>query len=114
MGVNLGTLGAMAKGEAEYNADLATAAAENLVAIASINQALNWPEGTDDGSIAGTRASPAIWQDPSDFEAKWDALAAPATALVAAAGQGQAAIGPALGPVGQVCGACHDTYRSPR
>ena len=39
---NLGMLGAMAKGETEYNADAAKAAAGNLAALAQLNQSAYW------------------------------------------------------------------------
>lgn len=110
---NLGVLGAMAKGEAEYDVDIASAAAGNIVAVTEINQALNWPEGTDMMSLDGTRAEPALWENFGDFQSKWEALGQPAEAMIAAAASGQEAIGPALGELGGACKNCHDEYRAP-
>ena len=44
---NLGLLGAMAKGEAEYDAKLATAAANNLLATTNMDNSAMWPPGSD-------------------------------------------------------------------
>lgn len=116
-GHNLAVLGAMAKGEVEYNADAATAAANNMVALTTMNQSSYWPAGTSSDDLPDqSRALPAIWEDGGFAKAVEinTAMAAAATQLAAVAGDGQAAIGPALGAVGQQCGACHDDFRKPR
>ncbi|WP_425091378.1 c-type cytochrome [Tropicimonas sp. S265A] len=111
---NVGVLGGMARGNAEYDAAQAQVAAENIQAIAALNQAAFWPEGSDSMSIDGTRAMPVIWDNFDDFASKWQAVAAAAEGLPAAVGAGVAGIGPALGPIGGTCKDCHDTYRAPR
>ena len=61
---NLGILGAMAKGEMEYNADLAKASADNLLAVATMNAGAMWPQGSDmaaAGNEGKTWAKPEIW-----------------------------------------------------
>ena len=60
---NLGTLGAMARGTIDYNAEAAEAAAGNLVKLSSMNQMAMWPAGSDMGSLEGTKALPALWED---------------------------------------------------
>jgi cytochrome c556 len=72
-----------------------------------------WPAGSDNMSIEGTRAEPAIWDNFDDFLSKWDGLGAAAKEMQVAAGTGPEAIGPALGKVGGACKACHDDYRAP-
>lgn len=111
---NLGLLGAMAKGEAEYSADDAQAAANNLVALTQLSQVGYWTPGTDSGTLDDTRALPGLWADFPGVIAEAQKLNAAAVALAAVAGDGQAAIGPALGPVGATCGSCHKAYRKPR
>ncbi len=115
-GFNIGILGAMAKGEAEYDAEAASAAAGNLVALASIiaNSPGYWPEGSDSDSIEGTRALPAIWEDMAGVGAKAGAFAEAATAMDAVAGNGLEALQGAIGPLGGSCGGCHETYQKPR
>jgi cytochrome c556 len=78
MGLNLGVLVGMARGEAEYDADRAQAAANNLVALSAIDQSFHWPEGTDNMSLVGTRALPEIWENLPDFQEKYMAFGAAA------------------------------------
>lgn len=111
--LNLGVLGGMARGNVPYDAELAQAAADNLVAVASLNQAPMWPEGSDSMSIDGTRAMPSIWENNADFLAKWGDVATAAAGLAAVAGDGQGALGPALGPLGATCKSCHEAHRAP-
>ena len=114
MALNLGILGGMAKGQIDYSAEAAQAAADNLVAVSSIHQAALWPEGTDNMSIDGTRAQPVIWENIDDVMAQWGAFGEAALAMQAAAGTGKDAIGPNMGKLGGSCKGCHDTYRAPQ
>ena len=110
---NLGILGAMAKGEVEYNADAAMAAASNMQTLsASINQMSYWAPGTSNAELGEeTTALPAIWESGSNAQAIGMKLAEASANLAAVAGDGQEALGPALGPVGGACGECHKAYR---
>ena len=110
---NLGILGAMAKGEAEYNAEAAVLAANNIVLAASIHQPQAWAPGSDSDAVKGSRALPAIWQNFPDVGAKSAELLAAAEAMKAAAGDGQQALGGAMGRLGGACSACHKAYRAP-
>lgn len=113
---NLGILGDMAKGEAEYNADLAQAAADNLAALATFNQMSYWVPGTSNAELGDeTRALPAGF-DPANLEdviAKSTAMAEAALAMKEAAGSLEG-IQASIGGVGEACGACHKAYRAPR
>lgn len=111
-GFNLGKLGAMAKQEMEYDAGVAATAAANLDAMAHLDQAGYWVEGSDNFALdEGTRALPAIWEKPEDFQAKIAALAEATSAMKDAAGTDLAALQGAMGPLGQACGGCHKPYR---
>jgi len=112
MGLNIGVLVAMARGEADYDADRAQAAADNLVTLSSIDQSFHWPEGSDNMTLVGTRALPEIWDNLPDMLDKWGAFGAAADGLAAAAGEGLDPMRAALGPVGNSCSACHDDYRA--
>ncbi|MEL6617480.1 MAG: cytochrome c [Pseudomonadota bacterium] len=114
MAYNLGVLGGMAKGEIDYDQATAQAAADNLVAVSSLNQMVHWPAGTDNVARQDTRALPKIWDNLDDVVAKWNAFGTAATGMQAAAGDGAQAIGGAIGAVGGTCKACHDAYRGPR
>lgn len=107
---NLGTLGGMAQDKIPYDAAAATAAANNLAAMANMDQTGYWIEGSD-SSVEGSRAKPEIWTNADDFTEKTAALATASTALAAVAGDDLDALKGAFGPVGGACGACHKAYR---
>lgn len=108
---NLTILGNMARGNTEYDAEAAGAAASNIVALTQLSQAGYWDQGTDAESIEGTRASPDLWQNFPDVIEKAQAVSAAAVALEAAAGDGAEALGAAVGALGGACTACHRSYR---
>lgn len=110
---NIGILGGMARGNIEYDADLASIAASNLAALTKLNQATYWQPGTDSDVIMETRALPAIWENLPDVMEKVQTLSAAADNLAAAAGDGLDAVRANIGPVGQACGACHEAYQMP-
>lgn len=109
---NIGVLAGMAQGNADYDAETARRAADNLFHLASIDQSHYWLPGTAQGEIEGTAALPAIWENMADFEARHAALLEAVTALQSAAGTDLAALQGALGAVGQACSGCHQTYRA--
>ena len=111
---NLGALGAMAKGNVEYNAEAASAAANNLALLVQLDQSALWPQGTDSESISGTRALPALWANFPDVMAKGKAMADAVTAMQAAAGTDLASLQGAMGALGGSCSACHKAYRAPK
>jgi len=105
-------LGGMARGNIPYDAATAQAAADNLVALTELEARFSWPAGTDNQSMEGTRAKPEIWENFDDVVSKAVALNAAAVNLASVASDGQEALGPAIGQVGQACNACHDAYRA--
>lgn len=111
MAVNLGVLGGMARGNMDYDADAAQIAANNLVTLSEIDQSFHWPEGTDNFALEGTRALPAIWENPEGFAEDYAAFGAAAEGLAAVAGNGLEAVQAAMGSIGGTCGACHDDFR---
>ena len=110
---NLGQLGAMAKGQVEYDADAAMKAAGNLALLVQLDQSTLWPEGTDNFAMDGTRALPDIWQNFPDVMAKGAALGEAVTAMQGAAGTDLASLQAAMGGLGGACSACHKAYRAP-
>ena len=111
---NLGTLGAMAKGEMEYDAEAASAAASNLASLASLSQRGYWTPGTSSDDLPGeSRALPAIWEPGSTAGEIGASFAEAAAALAAVAGDGKDAMAAAMGAVGKGCGDCHKAYRAP-
>ncbi|EKE43590.1 cytochrome c-554 [Oceaniovalibus guishaninsula JLT2003] len=110
---NLGQIGAMAKGEIPYDADQAAIAAARLQALAGMDETGYWPDGTSSEDLEESRALPVLFSERERFEDLRMDLAAAAEQMAAVAGDGQAALAPALGAVGKACGACHETYRVP-
>ena len=111
---NIGTLGAMAKGEAEYDADAASAAANNLATVATLSQRGYWMPGTSSDDLPDeSRALPAIWESGSKAGEIGASFAEAAAALAAVAGDGKDAMAAAMGPVGKGCRDCHESYRKP-
>jgi cytochrome c556 len=112
IGYNIGILGAVAKGEMEYDAAMVASAAANLQALAKLDGATLWVAGTEQGATAGSRAKPEIWSDSAGFAAKFDDLAMASAALIGAADA--AAVGAGMGDLGGTCKACHESYRGPK
>ena len=108
---SLSTLGNMARGNMEYDAEIAQAAADRLVALSDIPQEAYWPEGTSSEEIDSSRALPAIWEDKDDFLGHFDELHEASVSMAEVAGDGQQALGEQMRNLGQVCGACHEEYR---
>lgn len=112
MAFELGPIGAMAKGEMDYDAEVAAAYAGNLAALASMDWTAYMVEGSDNGSMEGTRLLPAALSDMDGFFKAQNDLATAAAALAESAGNGVEALQAGLGPVGGACGACHKAYRA--
>ncbi len=113
IGYHTGILGAMAKGETEYNAEEAKAAASNLHAAAMLNTSTMWIEGTEQGTAKDTRAKAEIWTDAAGFAEKFAALEKASAAMIDAAGTDVDSLKAGMGAIGGACKACHETYRGP-
>ncbi|MCF7698518.1 c-type cytochrome [Loktanella sp. M215] len=108
---NIATLGGMAQDKMPYDAEAAGRAATNLAALASIDQTGYWVEGTDAGTIEGTKAKAEIWSNMADFEEHEQTLATATAALAEVAGTDLDSLKAAFGDVGKACGSCHEDYR---
>lgn len=109
---NAGPLFAMAKGDMDFDAGTAQAAADNLVALTGMNMMRYWPEGTSNADIEGTRALPAIWEPGSEAQKHMQDLHQAAMTLAENAGTLEG-VQSNIGAVGGACGACHKAYRAP-
>ncbi len=108
---NLGQLGAMAKGDVEFDAKVAAAAANNLLAAATMDQSAMWPQGSDSTAMKGkSNAKAEIWTTYPAVAEKGKALTEAATKLAGMVGDLdglRAGIGAAAG----ACGGCHKEFR---
>ncbi len=114
---NLGNLGAMVKGDAEYDADKAGKFAADLKAVAALSQEGMWPQGTameDEGMKGKTWAKKAAWDTYPEVTKKHDALVEATTKMAEAAGGGLDALKGAMGGVGGSCKGCHEDFRAPK
>jgi cytochrome c556 len=107
IGGAMGGLAAIAKGEKPYDADMVK------TSLTTINETIKvfpsyFPEGSDKDD---DEASPKIWENKTDFEAKAAKLAEDSATLLAQLPADQAGVGAALGVLGKDCGACHELYR---
>lgn len=114
---NLGLLGAMAKGDAAYDAKIAGAAANNLLSAAKMDNAAMWPggSGADGEGLEGkTRAKPETWSTYPKVSEKHEALTAALEKMAAEAGNGLDAVKANMGDVGKGCKGCHEDFRVPK
>lgn len=111
---HMGKLGGMAKGEMEYDADAAMAAAQNIAALSTLAGGPMIVSGSAQGETDDSRLKATALGNVADYDAKSAKLSEAAMALVAVAGDGAQGLGPALGAIGGTCKGCHETYRGPR
>lgn len=106
-------LGAMAKGD--YDAQAAKTEAGKLLDLASTDMSALMIDGSDSDALPkSSRLKPEALANADDFLAKYDDFYNAVVAMNAVAGDGAAALGGSLGPIGGTCKACHDDYRGPR
>lgn len=103
------TIGAMMKGEAAYDAEMAKASALEIYGHMS-HIAEMFPEGSTEKP---SEALPAIWENWDEFVALADKLKADAKTLAEVAGTASSAaeIKGQFALVGQSCGSCHEKFR---
>ena len=112
LGYNMGMLGGMASGKMDYDADLASAAANNLALAAKMNNSTMWPQGSDMDNAEDTRAKAALWANFPEVVEHLDDLKTASASLASTAGNGLSALQKGLKPVGQTCKGCHDDFRA--
>ncbi|MFT7531882.1 MAG: cytochrome c556 [Gammaproteobacteria bacterium] len=112
---NISLVGAMAKGKAEYNAEVAQNAAENMMAIATMKNGALWPAGSGTDNIEFgdmTRALPENWTTYPASAEKGKKLVAALEEFLKVAGQGLDAMKGGIGDVGNGCKGCHKEFRA--
>ena len=105
---HFGPMGAMVKGDKEFNAE---EFAKNAEAVATLSK---FPmNGFIAGSDMGeTEAKDNIWSNMDDFKKKMETFQIEAASLAEIAkGGDMAAIKPQFGKVGESCKACHKEYK---
>lgn len=112
---NVGLVGAMAKGKAEYNPETAQNAANNLLAAATMKNGPMWPKGSSTDNMEfgdTTRALPEIWTTYPEVGQRGADLISALEEFVQVAGQGPDSMKAGLGAVGKGCKGCHEDFRA--
>lgn len=113
MATEMGKVGAMSKDETPYDAAVASKAAANIAAIASVLSMDQFPAGSEYQKAADSFALPAIWTAQDDFLQKIADLNTAAAAFQTAAGTDLDSLKAGMGGIGGACAACHKVYRQP-
>jgi len=109
---NAGPLFGMAKGKVEYNAELASMLANNLLLQTKLDMGRAWAKGTDNVTYSGkTAALPEIWTTYPKISEKGKAYVKAVTELAAVAGNGLDTLKSKIGALGKGCKGCHDDFR---
>ncbi|MCL6706401.1 cytochrome c [Pseudomonas sp. R2.Fl] len=108
VGGAMGAIGAIAKGEKPFDAEVIRASLETMAEVGK-----TFPDQFPAGSEVGmdSEAAPAIWERPDEFKAKAAALVTAAEGQLAQLPADQAGVGAVMKAVGGTCGACHETFR---
>lgn len=113
MATDLGKVGAMAKEEVPYDTAVASKAAANIAAIASVLSMDQFPAGSEYQKSADSFALPAVWTAQDDFLQKIADLNTAAAAFQTAAATDLDSLKAGMGGIGGACSACHNAYRQP-
>ncbi len=113
MATDLGKVGAMAKEETPYDAAVASKAAANIAAIASVLSMDQFPAGSEYQKATDSFALPAIWTAQDDFLQKIADLNSASGAFQTAAGTDLESLKAGMAGLGGACAACHKAYRQP-
>ncbi|MCB1756026.1 MAG: cytochrome c [Gammaproteobacteria bacterium] len=106
---NIGILGAMAKGQMDFDAEAAQMAADNIQSVATMKNGGLWPQGSDSDAV-DSKAKAAIWEAGSKVGEYSQKMAEAATAMAANAGSLDG-VKAAMKDLGGSCKSCHDDYR---
>ncbi len=109
---NAGPLFAMAKGDLEYDAELAAKLANNMKLLLDLDMGRAWPQGSDNANYPGkTTALPKIWETYPEIGEYGKKFGKAVNDLAASAGNGLSELRRTVGPLGKSCKACHDDFR---
>lgn len=111
LGYNMSTISGMARGEVEFDAEIAERNARRIASLAPMIPELFARMDTRDFDVE-TEALDVIWEDPEGFESRAMDLVEGANefADIAAGGDRMETIG-SVRAFGSNCGNCHDDYR---
>jgi cytochrome c556 len=106
-GAAAGSLGAIAKGDKPYDADVVKTALTTIAETAKVFPDQFGP----DSDKTDQEVNPKLWDNMDDFKAKAAKLSTDAEMALAQLPADQAGVGATLRTLGGDCGACHQAYR---
>jgi cytochrome c556 len=109
IGQAMKALGAIAKKEAPFDAEVVKTNAETIASRLKKAAGL-FPEGSDQGDVE-TWAKAEVWSDGEGFRESFEAAITAAVSMQAVTDE--AKFPPALGVLGNSCKTCHGKYRRP-
>jgi cytochrome c556 len=108
MAWNVGPMGAMVKGDMDFDAGKFAFLAGRLAVLAP----MSGEAFTKDTAAAKSEAKPGLWDNLDDFKQRMDALVKETAKLAEAAkGGDEGAMKAAFGDTVKVCKGCHDEYQ---
>jgi len=109
---NAGPLFGMAKGDIEYDAEMAAKLAGNLKLLLDLDTSRQWPKGSDiDNYMGDTTSLPEIWTTYPEIANYGKKYAKAVNELAEVAGNGRDALKSNIGALGKSCKGCHDEFR---
>ena len=107
-----GPLVAMARGQLEFDGELASSNAEKISQLVQMIPDVFKLDTRENGISSG--ALDSVWTNTNDFAQKATISSEAAMALSKAASEGKSSFLQALGAAGSSCKGCHEEYRKPQ
>ncbi|MCV6588899.1 MAG: cytochrome c [Marinobacterium sp.] len=109
---NMGILGSMAKGKRDYNAEVAAAAASDMLMLATMNNMTLWPKGSDSSVEGlGSKTKASMWEADSTVMDKHQDWVNASKKMADVAGNGLGELKGAIRDLGKSCKGCHKAYK---
>lgn len=105
---NLAPLVEMDKGNIAYDATLATAAANNIAALALMDQTAIWLQGADRSYSEASYTMPEIWAEDSYLGGKIKGMMNSSVQMQKTVGEGLEGLQGAVVKINKACNACHE------
>ena len=112
VGYYFGPLVGMARGQLEFDGELASSNAEKISQLVQMIPDVFKLDTRENGISSG--ALDSVWTNTNDFAQKATISSEAAMALSKAASEGKSSFLQALGAAGSSCKGCHEEYRKPQ
>ena len=114
MGKSVGVIVDMIKGKTNFDTQLATQAASDILDY-SLDASKQFPDTDQSKNGKNSRALPSIWKERADFDLYLSNLQNESELLAQVSAMNQPdLIRPRFAEVVEICSACHEKYRRPK